>query len=92
MLKRLVLVIGVLASLLVMADRAGADGYPPSPQAPSGQQVSGERAPTPRAAPSGALPRTGDDSSMLLARVGIVTLAAGGLVLLAARRRRADFA
>ena len=37
---------------------------------------------------SGSLPRTGSDS-MLLVRIGLGLLAAGGLVVLATRRRRA---
>ena len=43
---------------------------------------------------SGALPRTGTDSSLPLARFGIVLVAAGGVALYAAKKRhdrRADF-
>ena len=38
--------------------------------------------------PSSSLPRTGDDSSLPLARVGAFLVAAGGLTVYAARKRR----
>jgi len=39
------------------------------------------------AATAGALPRTGSDSSLPLAQVAIVLIAAGGLLIIAARKR-----
>jgi LPXTG-motif cell wall-anchored protein len=39
---------------------------------------------------TGALPRTGNDSSLPLARAGALLLAVGGVLVLAARRRRAE--
>jgi LPXTG-motif cell wall-anchored protein len=93
MMKRLVLVLGVVAALLFMAAPANADGYPPSDRgAPPAEQPVVARPSAPSAAPSGALPRTGDDSSMTMARVAIVLVAAGGLLVLAARRRHANLA
>ncbi|HET9609765.1 MAG TPA: LPXTG cell wall anchor domain-containing protein [Acidimicrobiales bacterium] len=45
------------------------------------------------AAPGGALPRTGDDSSIPLARIGLALAALGGLITaLAAKRRKAAHA
>jgi LPXTG-motif cell wall-anchored protein len=38
------------------------------------------------------LPRTGDDSSLTMARVAIVFVAAGGVLVLVARTRRARLA
>lgn len=95
MIKRVLLGLGLVAGLLVLAAPAGADDYPPAPQEEPGPAVTSptvsppvQASPTPR----GALPRTGDDSSLPLARAGVVLVAAGGLVVLAARRRRASFA
>ena len=93
MLKRLVLVIGVVAALMFMASPADAEGYPPSPKAPHVDQpvsVAPTQAPV-AGQPTGALPTTGDDSTVPLARVGVVLVAAGGVVLLATRRRQASF-
>jgi LPXTG-motif cell wall-anchored protein len=94
-MKRLFLVIGVVGALLFMAAPANADGYPPSDKGappPVEQPVVAVPSQAPSAAPTGALPRTGDDSSLLLARAGVVMVAAGGLAVLAARRRRASLA
>jgi LPXTG-motif cell wall-anchored protein len=90
-MKRLLLVLGLVAALLLMAAPANADeGYPPSDNgAPPAEQTVATAAPS---APSGELPRTGDDSSMAMARVAIVFVAAGGLLVLAARKRRASLA
>jgi LPXTG-motif cell wall-anchored protein len=91
-MKRVLLVLGVVAALLFMAAPANAgDGYPPSDNGtpPAQETVVTARPPS---TPSGALPNTGDDSSMTLARVAVVTVAAGGLLVLAARKRRASLA
>ena len=96
MVKRVLLVLGVVAALVVMAVPANAgDGYPPTDNGtpPAGETVivpSAGSATPPDA--SGGLPRTGDDSSMTMARVAIGFVAAGGLLVLAARRRRASVA
>ena len=93
MMKRLVLVLGMVAALLFMAAPAGADGYPPSDNgAPPAEQPVVARPSPPSAAPSGALPRTGDDSTMTMARVAIVLVAAGGLLVLGVRRRQTSLA
>jgi LPXTG-motif cell wall-anchored protein len=99
-MKRLVLVIGVVAALLFMAAPANADGYPPSDKAKppvvkvDAPVVVAERAgpgPAPTArVTTGQLPRTGDDSSLPMARAAVVLLAGGGVLVLAARRRQAD--
>lgn len=90
-MKRLLLVLGLVAALLLMAAPADAgDGYPPSDDgAPPAEQPEVTPAPS---APSGELPRTGDDSSMTMARVAVVFVAAGGLLVLATRKRRAGLA
>jgi LPXTG-motif cell wall-anchored protein len=91
-MKRVLLVLGVVVALLFMAAPANADdGYPPRDNGapPAEETVVTARPPS---APSGALPRTGDGSSMTLARVAVVTVAAGGLLVLAARKRRASLA
>jgi hypothetical protein len=104
-MKRLVLVIGVVAALLFMAAPANADGYPPSDKGkPPVVEVDTHKtvvvdrvvpgqAPTVRVT-TGALPRTGDDSSLPMARAAVVLVAGGGVLVLAARRHRAnlDFA
>ena len=105
-MKRLVLVIGVVAALLFMAAPANADGYPPSdrPGKPPAAHVDTDRtvvvdrvvsgqARTARVT-TGALPRTGDDSSLPMARAAVILVAGGGVLVLAARRHRAnlDFA
>lgn len=101
-MKRLVLVIGVVAALLFMAAPANADGYPPSDKGKPpvvdvdagktvvvGERVVSGQAPTARVT-TGALPRTGDDSSLPMARAAVVLVAAGGVLVLAARRHRAS--
>ena len=104
-MKRLVLVIGVVAALLFMAAPANADGYPPSDKGkPPAAHVDTDRtvvvdrvvpgqARTARVT-TGALPRTGDDSSLPMARAAVILVAGGGVLVLAARRHRAnlDFA
>lgn len=91
-MKRLLLVLGVVAALLFMAAPANADdGYPPRDNgAPPAEQTVVTASPP--SAPSGALPRTGDDSSLTMARVAIVFVAAGGVLVLVARTRRASLA
>jgi LPXTG-motif cell wall-anchored protein len=97
-MKRLVLVIGVVAALLFMAAPANADGYPPSDKGgPTVVQTQEHVRVVPSQAPAvrvttGALPRTGDDSSLPLARAAVVMVAAGGVLVLTARRRSASFA
>jgi LPXTG-motif cell wall-anchored protein len=85
MMKRLVLALGVAVALLFGAAPAGADGYPPAEPGPPAAVV-------PTQPPSGALPVTGDDSSLPMARAGAALLAGGGVLVLAARRRRGGLA
>ncbi|HEX6238963.1 MAG TPA: hypothetical protein VFZ68_17325 [Acidimicrobiales bacterium] len=90
-MKRLVLIIGIVAALLLSAAPANASGYPPKPptEAPPAEIV---QPPAEAPAPSGALPPTGDGTSLPLARAAVVMVAAGGLLVLAVRRRRAILA
>jgi hypothetical protein len=99
MAKRLLLIVSVVFALLLFAAPANADGhggYPPkapeAPEAPSKAVVQPPAA-VPSAPPvvtPSALPRTGDDTSMALARGAIVMVAAGGILTLVARRRLAS--
>jgi LPXTG-motif cell wall-anchored protein len=81
MLKRTIAIAAL--GFAAMSGTAGAQIYPGvggegttrNPIAPT--QVSNE-----------SLPRTGDDSTMPLARTGLILLAAGGGVVLATRRRK----
>jgi LPXTG-motif cell wall-anchored protein len=94
-MKRVLLMLGVVATVVLMAAPANADdGYPPSDNGtpPAEAVIVPSAAPAEPPAPSGGLPRTGDDSSMTMARVAIGFVAAGGLLVLAARRRRATLA
>ncbi|HEX6419576.1 MAG TPA: LPXTG cell wall anchor domain-containing protein [Acidimicrobiales bacterium] len=90
------------AQVTVPADTAkGPNEITATGQAPDGSALSlstditvadgcGAAAPPPTEAPSGALPRTGDDSSIPLARLGLALAALGGIVMaVAAKRRRA---
>jgi LPXTG-motif cell wall-anchored protein len=88
--KRLVVAIAVVVAVLTMAVPAGADGYPPSDQ--GAPPASAPSAAPSQQAPTGALPRTGDDSSLVLARGAAILIAVGGVLVLAVRRRRASIA
>jgi LPXTG-motif cell wall-anchored protein len=86
--KRVMLGIVAVTAMVVLALPASADGYPPSEQ---GEPPVTVEAPTP-AGVQGELPRTGDDSSMTMARVAAGLVAAGGVLVLVARRRRTSLA
>lgn len=87
------------AQATIPADTAkGPNTITATGQAPDGSALSlstdievadgcGAAAPAPEA-PSGALPRTGDDSSIPLARLGLGLAALGGVVMAVAAKRR----
>ncbi|MFP3901479.1 MAG: LPXTG cell wall anchor domain-containing protein [Acidimicrobiia bacterium] len=84
MAKRLLLAIVAVIALLILAAPADASGYPPAEV----EVVDVEAGEVPAPRDAARLPRTGDDSSVSLARVGVALVAAGGLVTVLTRRRR----
>jgi LPXTG-motif cell wall-anchored protein len=89
-IKRVVMAVAAVTALVSLALPAGADNYPPSHQ--GGTPVTVEAPTTAEEPYNGDLPQTGDDTSVAMARVAAGMVAAGGVLVLVARRRRASLA
>ena len=77
----------------ITAAGQGADGAPLSLSTQISVANGCHAATPPAAAPAGALPKTGDDSSIPLARLGVALAAVGGVITaVAAKRRKAAHA
>jgi len=89
MIRRTVLMVGaLLVASVAFTSVAHAGSYTPPEVDPSEVQSTGQVSGTGESvASSGQLPATGSDSTQDLLRLGIILVAAGGMIAFVARRR-----
>jgi LPXTG-motif cell wall-anchored protein len=88
MIRRTVLMVAaLLLASVAFASGAQAGSYTPPSVDPADVQSTGQVSGTGTSTGSGSLPATGSDTTQDLLRVGIVLVAAGGMIAFVARRR-----